>query len=134
MKAIVRRIFVYTLSLFLTSLLMPGLVITGGFVSFLYAGAILALISIIVDPIVKVVTLPFNLLTLGLLSFLTILVSLFILTIVDSHVAVIPFVFQGFSFFGATVKQINFSGFLPIVVISVTIYILNRAIDFIFGE
>ena len=134
MKAILRRIFVYTVSLFLTSLFLPGLVITGGFVAYVYAGALLALFSIVLDPIIKALTLPFNLLTLGLLSFLTILVSLFILTLFDKNIAVTSFVFQGFSFFGAEVRQISFGGILPIIVISVTIYLLNRIIDFIFTE
>lgn len=134
MKGIIRRILVNTLSLFLVSIFLPGLSITGGFVAYLYAGALLALISILIDPIVKVLILPFNILTLGFLSFLTILVSLLIVTFIDPNVHVTSFTFQGISWLGFEVKKLQLSGLLPIIAISVTIYILNRAIDFIFAE
>lgn len=133
MHELAKKIATNALSLFLVSLLFTGLSISGGFVNYLVAGALLAVFATILDPIVKIVTLPFNILTLGLLSFLTIMVALFILTIFYSPVTVNAFTFSGFSFLGLTIGHINFSRLLSFVVISATIYFTNRLTGWLFS-
>ncbi len=132
MRSILRTIFVNTLSLFLVSLVFSGLQINGGFASFLYVAAWLSVLTLVFDPIVKVVILPFNILTLGLLSFLTTLLSLFLITIFYKNLSIVNFTFQGFSFLGISMGRISFSGFLPIIVISATIYFSNKLIGWLF--
>lgn len=132
MRELLKRVATNALSLFLVSLLFSGLSISDGFINFLIAGSLLAIFSIILDPIVRIVTLPFNLLTLGLLSFLTTLVALFVLTIFYSNVSVHAFTFQGISFFGLSIGKIQFSRLLSFVVISATIYFVNKALAFLF--
>ena len=133
MHDLARKIATNALSLFLVSLLFTGLSISGGFMNYLIAGALLAVFSTILDPIVKVVTLPFNILTLGLLSFLTILVALFVLTVFYTSVTVNAFTFNGLSFLGLSIGHINFSRLLSFVVISATIYFANKLIDWLFS-
>lgn len=133
MRELFKKIALNSFSLFLVSLLFSGLTISGGFINFLIAGGLLALFSIILDPIVKVVTLPFNILTLGLLSFLTVLVALFALTIFYPNVAVNAFTFNGFSLLGLSIGKIAFSRFLSFVVISATIYFTNKLIAWVFS-
>ena len=127
-----KRVATNALSLFLVSLLFSGLSITGGFVNFLIAGALLAIFATVLDPIVRIVTLPFNILTLGLLSFLTTLAALFVLTIFYSNVGVHAFTFNGISFLGLSIGKIQLSRLLSFVVISATIYFLNRLLAFVF--
>lgn len=134
MKTLLAKIAINTLSLFLVSLLFSGLRISGGFTNFLIAGALLTLFSTILDPIVKIVTLPFNLLTLGLLSFLTTLAALFVTTLFFSALSVHAFTFDGFSAFGISIGRIHFSSLLSLIVISATIYILNRALAYLFDR
>lgn len=133
MHELARRISVNSLSLFLVSLLFSGLVIRGVFVNYIIAGALLAVFSVLLDPIIKALTLPFNILTLGLLSFLTILAALFLLTIFYPNVSVAAFTFPGFSFLGLTIGAIHFSRLLSFVVISATIYFSNRLINWLFS-
>lgn|SRR3989344_1403268 len=134
MKAIARLIAINSLSLFLASLFLPGLKINGEIITFIYAGAILAIISTLIDPIVKLLTLPFHILTLGLLSFLTTLVSLFLITIFYKDVRVSDFTFGGISVLGLTIDKVFVSGFLSFVVISATIYLLNKLINWVFSK
>ncbi|HVT01720.1 MAG TPA: phage holin family protein [Patescibacteria group bacterium] len=134
MKPILRTIFTNTLSLFIVSSMFSGLQITGGFGSILYIGAWLSVLTLVLDPIVKVIILPLNILTLGLLSFLTTLVSLILIAFFYKNLHVTNFVFSGFSFLGINIGQISFSGFLPIIAISATIYFLNKLIGWLFGE
>ena len=132
MKHILRGTFINSLSLFLVSIAFSGLVIKGGFPTYILAGAILTVFSILFDPIVKLITLPFNIITLGLLSFLTTLVSLFVLSLFFQNIKITDFVFRGFSFAGIEIREILFSGFLSFIAISATIYFLNKVIDWLF--
>jgi uncharacterized membrane protein YvlD (DUF360 family) len=133
MRELAKKIATNALSLFLVSLLFTGLVINGGFTNYLIAGALLAVFATILDPVVKIVTLPFNLLTLGLLSFLTIMVALWVLTIFYSPVLVNAFTFNGFSILGLTIGHIHFSRLLSFGVLSATIYFANKLIDWLFS-
>lgn len=133
MHDLARKVATNTLALFLVSLLLTGLVISGGFVNYLIAGALLAIFATILDPVVRVVTLPFQILTLGLLSFLTIVVALWVLTIFYAPVMVNSFTFPGFSFLGLTIGAIHFSRLLSFVVISATIYFAGKLIDWLFS-
>ncbi len=132
MKEIIRRSAVNALSLFLVSLLFSGLIVRGGFSTYIYAGILLSILSIIIDPVVKIVTLPFNLLTLGLLSFLSTLVSLLVLTYFYHNIAIASFIFQGITFLGIHINRIYISGILSIVAVSATIYLLGRFLSWIF--
>ena len=134
MKELIRRALTNALSIFLISIAVAGLHVNGGFISYIVAGLLLAVFNIILDPIVKIFTLPFNILTLGLLSFLTTLASLFLLTVVYPNVTVSNFTFQGVSLLGLTIGQIQFGGILSYVVISATIYFLNKIINSVFSN
>lgn len=134
MKTLMRLIATNSLSLFLVSLFLPGLKINGEITTFISVGAILAVVSTLIDPVVKLLTLPFNILTLGLLSFLTTLTSLFLVTIFYKDIRVSDFTFGGISLFGLTIEKVFVSGFLSFVVISATIYFLNKFINWIFSK
>ncbi|MEK6819348.1 MAG: phage holin family protein [Nanoarchaeota archaeon] len=133
MRPIARLIAINSLSLFLTSIFLPGLQITGGFMSFTIAGTLFAIALTILDPIIKVITLPFNILTLGLLSFLSTLAALFLISFIYGNVTVSAFTFEGFAFWGIEIQRIQLSYLLSLLVISATIYILNKVIDSLFS-
>jgi putative membrane protein len=132
MKDIIRKSLVNALSIFLVSLFMSGLVVKGGFASFIYAGILLAIFSTVLDPVVKIVTMPFNILTLGLLSFLTTLVALIALTIFYNNVSITAFTINSVAFLGGSAGNIQVSQILSYVLISATIYFLGKVVDFIF--
>ena len=112
MRTLLSRIFTNSLSIFLVSLVFSGLSVSGGFINYVIAGALLSVLSIVLDPIIKAITLPFHILTLGLISFLTTLVALFIVTIFFKSVEVHAFIFPGFSSVGLTIGTSQFSNLL----------------------
>ena len=67
-RRLVLRILVTMLALWVASSFLPGFFVTGGLVGYLTAGAVLALLNGLVRPIIKLVTLPLILLTLGLFT------------------------------------------------------------------
>lgn len=133
MRQILKNVFLNSFSVFIVSVIFSGLKVKGGFDTYIIAGAILAFLSTILDPIVKFLTLPFNILTLGLLSFITTLVALFILTLVFPNIGVTSFTLHAFSFMGVQIKEIYVASFLSFIVISATMYFLNKIINWLFS-
>ena len=66
MLGFIIRILGNALALYVAFLVVPGFIITGGWESYLIAGIILGLLNIIVRPIVKLISFPLIILTLGL--------------------------------------------------------------------
>src|SRR3990167_11291470 len=134
MRVIAKLIAINSLSIFLVSLFLPGLHVSGGFTSFIIGGVLLTIASTIIDPIIKIITLPFNILTLGFLSFLTTLAALFLITIFYGDIRVSAFTFEGFTFAGIVIQKIQLSYLLSFVVISATIYFLSALIEWLFSK
>jgi len=68
MKGLFIRWLILTLAIILASYLIPGIRVTG-FFSALFTAAILGILNVLLRPILLVLTLPINLLTLGLFTF-----------------------------------------------------------------
>jgi len=66
MVGFIIRILGNSLALYVAYLLVPGFILRGGPKEYLMAGLLLGLLNIIVKPVLKVVTLPIIILTLGL--------------------------------------------------------------------
>ena len=56
-------------AIMLTVYVVPGLVVTNGYTTFFLAALVWSVISIVVKPVLGILTLPITILTLGLFSF-----------------------------------------------------------------
>src|SRR3989338_5484897 len=95
MKTILRNTATYGLGLFFLSLINEGLIIQGGFNTYVIGGLVLCLLFMIVKPILKILSLPLNLVTLGLFSFLTNTIILYLATILVPQIKISSFTFSG---------------------------------------
>ncbi len=68
MKGILFRWFILMLAIIITSYMMDGIHVNG-FISAFFAAAMLSILNAVFRPIVFVLTLPINILTLGLFTF-----------------------------------------------------------------
>lgn len=66
MLGFIIRILGNSLALYMVNYFVPGFVIRGGIKEYLMAGVLLGLLNIIVRPVLKTVTLPIIILTLGI--------------------------------------------------------------------
>lgn len=83
MFSIIIRIFSNSVALGIAHWLVPGFVVNGGVKEFIIAGFVLGLLNLVVKPILKFISTPIIILTLGIFSliingFLLWLVSYFI--------------------------------------------------------
>lgn len=99
------------LGLFLASRFVPGVEFTGQIKTLLIAGAILGLVNFFIKPILKTITLPLRILTLGLFS---LVINMLLIWIVAD--ILFP-------------KEIEIKGLLPLFWTTLIIWVLN----FIFG-
>lgn len=119
MKSIVRRIVFYSVALFLTSQIATGLKISGGLTDYLIGGVVLSILFLIVKPILSIVTLPLNIITLGLFSFITNAIILYLLTIAVPSISISVFTFKGFSLAGFVVPSFYVNDFFAFVIASI---------------
>jgi len=115
MKTIVRNISLYTFSLFLLPQIIPGVNIEGGFPTLLIGGIALALMFLVIKPILNIITLPVNIITMGLFSIFTNAFILYLLTIFISGVTIHPFTYPRTEIFGAIIPKIDFNMFFSYI-------------------
>ena len=78
------RIIGNAIAMYVAFYLVPGFVVAGSWEHYLIAGVVLALLNLIVRPILKLISFPLILLTLGLFTFV---INILILWMLDYLVA-----------------------------------------------
>lgn len=116
MKTILRNTATYGLGLFFLGLIDEGLVIQGGVGTYMIGGFALCLLFMIVKPILNILSLPLNLITLGLFSFLTNTIILYLATVFVPQIRITAFTFSGASFSGFIIPSLSFNTFFAFVV------------------
>lgn len=119
MRSILRNIVFYAFALFLLTLALKGVRVSGGFTTFLWGGVVLSLLFLIVKPILSILTLPLNLATLGIFSFLINAVILYLLTVFVKNISVGHFIFDGFAFAGFIIPKLSINDFFAFIVASI---------------
>lgn len=124
MKYLLRVFLFHSFSLWLVSQILPALRINGGWQVLLFAGFVLSLLMLLVAPILKILFIPINLLTFGLLSWFINVIVLYLLTFFVSGVEVTAWTFPGWSFAGFVLPEIAFSSFVSFILVSLAVSML----------
>ena len=124
MKSILRKIIFYSVALFATSQALDGVTVNGGFAGYALAGIVLSVLFILVKPVLSLITLPLNIITLGLFSFVINAIILYLLTVIVPGVAIGAFRFNGLSFFGFVVPAFPVNDFFAFISASVFISLI----------
>lgn len=116
MKGIIRSFLFHIVALWFTTQLLPSLVIIGNWQTIVGAGLVLTLLTLFIQPLLKILFLPINFLTLGLASWLIDVILLWLLTVVVPQVHVRAWDFSGFTIGGFTIPAMHISYGLSLVV------------------
>lgn len=116
MKSMLRTLLFNVMALYLLTLLLTGVTVSGGITTYIIGGFIFTLLSFIVAPILNLITLPLRLLTFGLFTFVTNAVVLYLLTVFVPNIMISAFTFQGFSYIGFSLPRIAFNPFFAYIV------------------
>jgi putative membrane protein len=120
-KSILRKIIFYSVALFLTAQIFEGVKVNGGMLTYILGGVVLSLLFLIIKPILSIVTLPLNIITLGLFSFITNAIILYLLTIFVANISIAAFSFRGLSFLGFVIPGFSVNNFFAFIIVSVLV-------------
>ena len=126
MKWLLRYFLISTVSLWLVNKAFPqGLVMSGDIYNFLKVGAGLTIANILVRPLMNMVMLPINLLTFGLLRWVTNVAILWLVIRFVGGVSIQSFAFQGLNFNGFIIPAWPFYGWMAWLAIAFALSIVS---------
>lgn len=121
MKYLVRVFLFNSFSLWFVSQILPALTINGGWQVLLFAGFILSILMLLVAPILKILFIPINIITFGLLSWFINVIVLYLLTVFVSDVSIHAWRFPGYAWAGFTVPPMALSYVVSLILVSLSV-------------
>lgn len=132
MKKYARSIITSLLAFGLVAYFYPGFSYHGNYLTLLLAGGIFALLTIFVKPILKLLSLPFNLITFGLFSFFINIIILYSISYFVADFKIVGFHFVGYQFSGFNFPATDLNQLMSALVASILIGLLSTFLHWIF--
>lgn len=132
MKFVFRNLSLYGLSLFVLQLVFSGVMVKGGFLTYILGALTLTILFNTIKPLLHLIALPINFLTMGLFTFVINAFMLYLLTVFISNITITGFMFQGASFLGFIIPKIQFNAFFAYIICAIVISCLTTFILWIF--
>ena len=124
-----KKWFVWAVSLSLAEYFIPGFDINGGLGQLVLVSLLFLLINSIVKPVIKFVTLPLNLLTMGLFSLVVNAFCLWFLSYVSQYVNILAFDLQDINITILQIQSFQLSFLGSLLVSSLLIYLIHHLIE-----
>lgn len=121
MKRLMRFVVYHVFALWLTSAIIPTISISGNLWGMLSAGFMLTIMVMLLKPLLSLIFLPINILTLGLLGWVVNVVVLYLWTVFVPNVSLSPWVFSGVSIAGFVVPEVSLNYTWTLIVVSLVI-------------
>ena len=118
MKALLRNTLFNAFSIFLISQFLSGVRVSGGLFTYILGGLALTLLFVLVKPILNLLALPLNILTLGMFSFLTNVIIFYLLTVFVTDISITSFTFQGVAYAGFIIPKIYFNTLFAFIIVA----------------
>lgn len=131
MKTILRNTVFNAISLYILSVTLAGVKISGGLETLVIGGFLLSLLFRILRPVLSMFSLPLNLVTLGLFSFFLNAILLYILTVLLPNIIISSFTFNGFTVAGFVVPVMHFGTLWAYVVAAGLLSIVMNFFDWL---
>jgi putative membrane protein len=109
MRGFLRNVLFNAFSIFILSQIMSGVKITGGLPTYIFGGIALTILLVFLKPLLNLLALPLNIVTLGFFSFLTNIIIFYLLTVVVPGIMITAFTFPGFTYSGFVIPSIYFN-------------------------
>lgn len=125
MKKYLRLLLVNTATLWLAAKIITGISFDSQIKTLFSAALALTIIDLLIKPLIKILLLPINLLTLGAFRWLTNVIALYLTTLIVPEFKINGFFFPGFVYQGFAFPSMNLSTFLTFVLTSFTISLIT---------
>jgi uncharacterized membrane protein YvlD (DUF360 family) len=127
-KKYLRLFLINFLALWLISQFISGVQFIGGYQTIALTSLVLTLVASLVKPLIGLLLLPINLLTLGAFRWLINVVTLWVVTLIVPQFKISAFVFEGFVYKGFAIPQISLNIFWAYVLVSLTLSLITTFI------
>lgn len=131
MKTLLRYFLINLVSLLATTKIITGLTYTGGLKSLLFGALVFMLINWLLVPLLKILFLPLNLLTLGVFAWITNVLALYALTTVVPEFQLIPYTFAGYFYNGLMIPPYELSPFMVAIAASFLIGVITHFLQWL---
>jgi putative membrane protein len=128
MKKIIKLWFIYFVSLVIICEALPSLRIADGYLTLVKAAIALSFFDFLIKPIVKLLLLPINILTLGIFRWIINVLVLYLTTILVPHFQINPFLFPGFQSNGLVLPSFSLSLFWSYIFVSFLLDLISSII------
>ena len=134
MKSLLRSFIISLASLQSAILLIPGVSNNGGTKSLVLATLVLGLMNRLIRPLISLLLLPVNLITMGAFRWIVNVMVLFLLTLAVSQINITSFTFPGYTFRGFVMPELEVTKFWTLVVASLTISLTSSFLIWVSSE
>jgi len=128
MKYLLRCFLFNAFALWLTSQIIPGITVNGGWEGILFTALVLSLLMLIVQPLLKILFIPINIMTFGLLSWAVNVIVVYLLTFFAPGVQISAWVFPGFSSYGFVIPSFPVSYILSLTCITIVLTFMTNVL------
>lgn len=124
MKSFLKYIFITSIAIWVTTAYVTGLSYGDDLKTLLLAGIAFALINFFAKPIIKIIMLPINIVTLGIFSWVINVIVLYLTVVFVSGFTISPFTFPGIHYNGLVIPNYYLSTLWAAVTASLSISII----------
>lgn len=121
MKLLTRTFLFNIFALWFTSQILPTLHIAGSWQTMILGGAVLSVLMLLVAPMLRILFIPINIITFGLLSWLVNVIVLYLLTVFVPEVSVREYTFASQSAAGFVIPSFHASWSIALVLSSLCV-------------
>ena len=133
LKNLVKHFVIDTVSLYLASIVVSGIVFENGLTTLLLAGLALTLTGAVIKPIINILLLPINLITFGLFRWVAFAITLYLVTVIIPGFKLLNFVFLGYHSVWISIPSFSFLGLWSIIAFSFLISFVSSLAYWILG-
>ncbi len=131
MRKALRTYALNTAVLYIICSLIKGVSYTGPR-SLLVASLVLTLVNFLIRPLIDLLLLPVNILTMGALRWVASVVSLYLVSMLVSGFSISGFGFPGFSYYGFIIPEIYFNTLLTTILAAMMMSFLSSILFWLF--
>ncbi len=131
MRKILRYYLINLTALYATTVVVGGLAYDGGVKTLLTAGLVFAVINLLLVPLLKILFLPLNILTLGFFAWIINVLAIYALTTAVSDFKILPYHFAGLQYGGFTLPAYDLTTFWVAIIASFVIGIITHFLQWL---
>ena len=133
LKNLVKHFVIDTVSLYLASIVVSGIVFENGLATLLLAGLALTLAGAVIKPIINILLLPINLITFGLFRWVAFTITLYLVTVIIPGFKILSFMFLGYKSIWLSIPGFSLYGVMSLVAFSFLISFVSSVVYWILG-